>query len=100
MSTFTKGLGVFWRTELRLVAPPLAAITSARVMAVALILVVGGAFILALTDGLWLFRAPAHHPLILVWMTRGSALMWIFFLAGALYRHIMRLGNAGQEGLL
>ncbi|BDB14046.1 hypothetical protein [Acidithiobacillus ferrooxidans] len=95
MSTFTKGLGVFWRTELRLVAPPLAAITSARVMAVALILVVGGAFILALTDGLWLFRAPVHPPMILVWMARGAALMWIFYLAYAFYRHIMRLGNAG-----
>ena len=89
MSRFTKGFRIFWRTELWPVirdemAPRLLLI----LMMSSLILAFGGAF-----WGFWLFRAPVHHSLILVWMTRVSALMWIFLPVYVFYRHIVKLGD-------
>lgn len=95
MSTFTKGLVVFWRTELRLLVTPLAIIISTVVMGLALILAIAG-----LTRGFWLFHVPVRTPWDSVWLFRGSAALWLIFIGYVLVRHIMRLGNAGQEGLL
>ncbi|MDA8377773.1 MAG: hypothetical protein M0Z50_12115 [Planctomycetia bacterium] len=88
MSAFTKGLGIFWRTELRLVVLPLATITSAVVMAVAFIFSIAG-----LARGFWLFHAPMHTSWDTVWVYRRSAMLWLIFIAYALYRHIVRLGD-------
>ena len=95
ISAFTKGLGIFWRTELRLVVTPLAIIISMVVMGLALILAIAG-----LTRGFWLFHAPVRTPWSSVWLFRGSAALWMIFIGCVLVRHIMRLGNAGQEGML
>ena len=88
MSAFTKGLGIFWRTELRMLVLHLATIISAAVMAVAFALSIVG-----LAWGFWLFRAPAHTSWSTVWVCRGSAVLWLIFIAYALYRHIVRLGD-------
>ena len=88
MSRFTKGFRIFWRTELRMLVPYLATIISAAVMAVAFALSIVG-----LAWGFWLFRAPAHTSWSTVWVCRGSAVLWLIFIAYALYRHIVRLGD-------
>ena len=88
MSAFTKGLGIFWRTELRVVAFALAMIISAVVMATAFILALAG-----LAWGFWLFHAPVHTSWSTVWVYRGSAMLWLIFMAYALYRHIVRLAD-------
>ena len=89
MSPFTKGLIVFWRTELR----PLALVGMGFVLSCfalgLLFLAVLGAF-----WGFWLFSDPVHTPWWLVWLSRGSAMICILFIACLLYRHILRLGNS------
>ena len=88
MSAFTKGLGIFWRTELRAVGFQLAMIISAVIMATAFILALAG-----LAWGFWLFHVPVHTSWSTVWVYRGSAILWLIFMAYALYRHIVRLGD-------
>lgn len=88
MSAFTKGLGIFWRTELRMVVIPLALIASGILMAVALVLALVG-----MARGFWLFHAHVHTSWSTVWVFRGSAMLWLIFIAYALYRHIVRLGD-------
>jgi len=92
MNAFTKGLGVFWRTELRLVVTPLATIISAVVMACAFILAIAG-----LAWGFWLFHAPVHTPWSTVWVYRGSAMLWLIFIGYVLVRHITRLGREADN---
>ena len=92
MSAFTKGLGIFWRTELRLVVLPLATIISAVVMAVAFILSIAG-----LAWGFWLFHAPVHTSWSTVWVYRGSAMLWLIFIGYVLVRHITRLGREADN---
>ena len=89
MSTFTRGMSVFWRTELRVAVSFLAMIVAGGLMIAALLLAVAGAF-----WGFWLCSNPAHTPWWLVWLSRGSAMVWLLFITCALYRHILRLGTA------
>lgn len=92
MSVFTKGLGIFWRTELRLVVLPQATIISAAVMAVAFALSIVG-----LAWGFWLFHAPVHTSWSTVWVYRGSAMLWLVFIGYVLIRHITRLGREADN---
>ncbi|OCX69438.1 hypothetical protein A6M27_08205 [Acidithiobacillus thiooxidans] len=92
MNAFTKGLGIFWGTELRLVVLPLATIISAAIMAVAFILAIAG-----LAWGFWLFHAPVHTSWSTVWVYRGSAMLWLVFIGYVLVRHITRLGREADN---
>ena len=92
MNAFTKGLGIFWRTELRLVVLSLATIISAAVMAVAFALSIVG-----LAWGFWLFHAPVHTSWSTVWVYRGSAMLWLVFIGYVLIRHITRLGREADN---
>ena len=90
MSTFTKGLIVFWRTELRPLVRTVMLLTLGGCMFCALVLAVLGSF----QGFFWLFSNPVHTPWRLVWLSRGSAMVWFLFIACLLYRHILRLGNS------
>ena len=92
MSAFTKGLGIFWRTELRMIVITLAMIISAAVMATAYILALAGA-----AWGFWLFHAPVHTSWSTVWVYRGSAMLWLIFIGYVLVRHITRLGREADN---
>ena len=90
MSAFARGIKVFWRAELWPLARTIMLLTLGGCMICALVLAVLGAF----QDFFWLFSDPVHTPWRLVWLSRGSAMVWLLYITLALYRHILRLGNA------
>lgn len=80
---------VFLRDELWPVAIGLGQFVFFLLMIGAFVLTVAGAL-----RGFWLFSNPVHTPWWLMWVSRGSAMVWFLLIGTKLYRHIMRLGNA------
>ena len=107
MAYFKIGLRVFWRTEVR---QPILVLMRATGRATGMIImpaiwVIGMTILLIMSFmtlegtfvGFWLFRAPLHTSWTIVWLCRGSAILWIIGLSFLLLRHIIRIGKGAAE---
>ena len=88
MNTFTKGLGVFWRTEL---CP---AIRSLIMFMIEMVII--GTYLIDVV-ALCLNVLSVRTPSLPVWFLPGSAMLWLISIGYVLVKHITRLGREADN---